>query len=138
MCEMCATFGHCRRYSFRHVSREEANGKGRSRALSVGLTPRIPLDGRKRFDRNGAALLHLYNASKPSSRPSSKTRPYRRTTAAADDLEAIAEYLFETSPQNAPQLILKIREAQSNLKNFPNMGRLGMKEGTRELVITPL
>ena len=35
----------------------------------------------------------------------------RWTTAAADDLEAIAEYLFEKSPRNAPQLIRKIYEA---------------------------
>ncbi len=62
----------------------------------------------------------------------------RWTTAAADDLEGIAEYLFEKSPQNAAQLICKIYEAPSTLKSYPNMGRPGKKEGTRELVIAPL
>jgi len=62
----------------------------------------------------------------------------RWTTAAADDLEGIAEYLFEKSPQNAAQLIRKIYEAPSILKSYPNMGRPGKKEGTRELVLTPL
>jgi toxin ParE1/3/4 len=62
----------------------------------------------------------------------------RWTTAAADDLEGIAEYLFEKSPQNAPQLIRKICEAPSSLKTYPNLGRAGKKGGTRELVLTPL
>lgn len=62
----------------------------------------------------------------------------RWTTAAADDLEAIAEYLFEKSPQSAPQLIHKIYEAPLVLRNYPNLGRAGKKEGTRELVIAPL
>lgn len=62
----------------------------------------------------------------------------RWTTAASDDLEGIAEYLFEKSPQNAAQLIRKIYEAPSILKSYPNLGRPGKKEGTRELVITPL
>lgn len=62
----------------------------------------------------------------------------RWTTAAADDLERIAEYLFEKTPQNASQLIRKIYEAPSSLKTHPNLGRPGKKEGTRELVLTPL
>jgi toxin ParE1/3/4 len=62
----------------------------------------------------------------------------RWTMAAADDLEEIAEYLFEKSPRNAPDLIRKIYEAPSNLRSYPNLGREGKKEGTRELVLTPL
>ncbi len=62
----------------------------------------------------------------------------RWTTAAADDLEGIAEYLFEKSPQNAAQLIRKIYEAPAILTSYPNLGRSGKKEGTRELVIAPL
>ena len=62
----------------------------------------------------------------------------RWTIAAADDLEGIAEYLFEKSPQNAAQLIRKIYESPSSLKTYPNLGRPGKKEGTRELVLTPL
>jgi toxin ParE1/3/4 len=62
----------------------------------------------------------------------------RWTTAALDDLEGIAEYLFEKSPQSAAQLVRKIYEAPSSLKNYPNLGRSGKKEGTRELVLAPL
>ena len=62
----------------------------------------------------------------------------RWTTAAADDLEGIAEYLFEKSPRNVAQLIRKIYGAPSRLKSHPNLGRPGKKEGTRELVIAPL
>ena len=62
----------------------------------------------------------------------------RWTAAAADDLEGIADYLFEKSPQNAAELIRKIYEAPSNLKRYPNLGRPGKKEGTRELVLAPL
>jgi len=62
----------------------------------------------------------------------------RWTVSAADDLEDIAEYLFEESPQNPAQLIRKIYEAPSSLKNYPNLGRLGKKDGTRELVLAPL
>ena len=47
----------------------------------------------------------------------------RWTTAAVDDLEGIAEYLFEKSPQKAAQLIRKIYEAPSSLKTYPNLGR---------------
>jgi plasmid stabilization system protein ParE len=50
-----------------------------------------------------------------------------RWTAAADDLEGIAEYLFEKSPQNAAQLIRKIYEAPDILKSYPNLGRPGKK-----------
>jgi toxin ParE1/3/4 len=62
----------------------------------------------------------------------------RWTTAAAGDLEGIAEYLFEKSPQNAAQLIRKIYEAPAILRSYPNLGRPGKNEGTRELVIAPL
>ena len=62
----------------------------------------------------------------------------RWTTAASDDLEVIAVYLFEKSPRNAAQIIRKIYEAPSSLKSYPNLGRPGKKEGTRELVLAPL
>jgi toxin ParE1/3/4 len=62
----------------------------------------------------------------------------RWTVAAADDLERIADYLFEKTPENAAQLIRKIYNAPSALKLFPNRGRQGKKQGTRELVIPSL
>lgn len=60
------------------------------------------------------------------------------TLAAADDLQDIANYLFEKTPQNAARLIREIYGAPSSLKNFPKRGRVGKKPGTRELVLPSL
>ncbi len=62
----------------------------------------------------------------------------RWTSAAADDLENIANYLFDKTPQNAARLIRDIYDAPSVLKSFPNRGRAGKKEGTRELLMPSL
>jgi toxin ParE1/3/4 len=62
----------------------------------------------------------------------------RWTSAAADDLENIANYLFEKTHENAVRLIREIYAAPTTLKDFPNRGRAGKKEGTRELVLRPL
>ena len=62
----------------------------------------------------------------------------RWTSAAAEDLENVANYLFERTPENAARLIREICDAPSALKSFPNRGRAGKKEGTRELVIPSL
>jgi toxin ParE1/3/4 len=62
----------------------------------------------------------------------------RWTDAAADDLEHIADYLFEKSPENAEKLIRKIFDAPSLLKTFPNRGRSGKMQGPRELVLPSL
>jgi toxin ParE1/3/4 len=62
----------------------------------------------------------------------------RWTAAAADDLEHITDYLFEKTPENAEKPIRRIFDAPSVLKTFPNRGRSGKKDGTRELVIPDL
>jgi len=62
----------------------------------------------------------------------------RWTSAAADDLENIANYLFEKTPENAARLIREIYDAPTTLKSFPNRGRACKKEGTRELVMPSL
>jgi addiction module RelE/StbE family toxin len=62
----------------------------------------------------------------------------RWTSAAANDLENIANYLFEQTPENAARLIREIYDTPSSLKTFPNRGRAGKKEGTRELVMPSL
>lgn len=62
----------------------------------------------------------------------------RWTAAAADDLEHIADHLFEKTPENAAHLIRKIYDAPSALKTFPNRGRAGKKQGTRELPVPSL
>ncbi len=62
----------------------------------------------------------------------------RWTMAASRDLESIATYLFEKTPENAARLIREIYNAPSCLKSFPNRGRPGKKAGTRELVLSSL
>jgi len=62
----------------------------------------------------------------------------RWTTAAASDLENIADYLFEKTPQNAARLIREICDAVFALRIYPNRGRPGKKSGTRELVLPSL
>jgi toxin ParE1/3/4 len=62
----------------------------------------------------------------------------RWTEAAAGDIEGIADYLFERTPEKAAQIVRKIYDAPSALKAFPNRGRQGRKQGTRELVVPSL
>jgi toxin ParE1/3/4 len=62
----------------------------------------------------------------------------RWTEEAATDLERIADYLLAHTPERAPELIRLVYEAPTTLLTFPNRGRPGKKDGTRELVLTPL
>ena len=62
----------------------------------------------------------------------------RWSDEAADDLEHITYYLLEKTPQHAPELVGAIYNAPAALSQLPYRGRLGRKEGTRELVLTPL
>jgi toxin ParE1/3/4 len=62
----------------------------------------------------------------------------RWTEQAADDLERIADYLLLHAPDRAADLIRAVYGAPSTLLAFPSRGRPGKKEGTRELVLTPL
>jgi toxin ParE1/3/4 len=62
----------------------------------------------------------------------------RWTEESADDLERIADYLLIHAPGRAPELIRAVYDAPSTLLTFPNRGRPGKREGTRELVLTPL
>lgn len=65
-------------------------------------------------------------------------RRIRWAPAAADDLQGIADYLREHHPSFAQPTIRKLYKVARSLKQFPNRGRAGLKEGTRELVIVPL
>ena len=58
----------------------------------------------------------------------------RWTPAAADDLEQIRDYLREHEPQWARSTVVGIRDAIRALKKFPNQGRRGRENHTRELV----
>ena len=62
----------------------------------------------------------------------------RWTEEAADDLEHIAGYLLTHTPSRAQDLVHVVYDAPSDLLTFPNRGRQGKKEGTRELVLSPL
>jgi addiction module RelE/StbE family toxin len=62
----------------------------------------------------------------------------RWTEEAAADLERIADYLFENTPLHAARIVRTLYESPSRLLTFPELGRRGKAEGTRELVLTPL
>ena len=62
----------------------------------------------------------------------------RWTEEAASDLESITNYLFQHTPERAAGLVREIYDAPAGLRMFPYKGRKGKKEGTRELVLSPL
>jgi len=62
----------------------------------------------------------------------------RWTEEAADDLEHIAGYCRTHTPSRAQDLVRAVYDAPADLLTFPNRGRPGKKEGTRELVLSPL
>lgn len=62
----------------------------------------------------------------------------RWTPAAADDLEAIRDYLARHLPAVAQSTIHEIYQAILTLCSAPLRGRAGREEGTRELVLPRL
>jgi plasmid stabilization system protein ParE len=62
----------------------------------------------------------------------------RWTTNAADELERICDYIAETSPDSAHRVARTVIEGVASLDTFPNCGRLGRVEGTREFLFAPL
>ena len=62
----------------------------------------------------------------------------RWTTDAAADLERICDYIAETNPDSARRVAGTIVDGVASLQTFPNRGRLGRVEGTREFVFTTL
>ena len=61
----------------------------------------------------------------------------RWTPLAADDLSSAHEFLVEQNRSAAGKLIDRILTAIEVLGRFPEMGRPGRVEGTRELVVPP-
>ena len=55
--------------------------------------------------------------------------------AALNDLEAIREFIAQDDPQAAARVRTAIRAAVERLATYPNLGRAGRVDGTRELVI---
>jgi len=61
----------------------------------------------------------------------------RYTPNARDNITEIREYIAHENPQAARRVVTHIRQQTLTLINYPNAGRQGRWEGTRELVITP-
>ena len=61
----------------------------------------------------------------------------RWTTKAADDLAGIVEYIRKDNPAAARRVAQTIFQAIAGLRKFPNRGRIGLAENTRELVFSP-
>jgi addiction module RelE/StbE family toxin len=62
----------------------------------------------------------------------------RWTADAADDLERICDYIALSRPESAHRVAQSVVERTETLKQFPNIGRPGRVEGTRELTFPPL
>jgi len=62
----------------------------------------------------------------------------RWSPAAAKDLFRIIEYIRQENPDAAQRIAKTIYESAGSLKSFPNKGRTGRVEGTRELPLPPL
>ena len=57
---------------------------------------------------------------------------------AAADFTAIIEYIRKDNPSAAVRVARTMLRTVYQLESFPNLGRLGRAEGTRELVFAPL
>ena len=60
----------------------------------------------------------------------------RWTAVATDDLKSVHEYLSEHAPARADAIVDRILASIDVLEQYPNIGRQGRIDGTRELVIT--
>ena len=61
----------------------------------------------------------------------------RYTPNARDNIAGIHDYIALENPQAARRVITHIRQQTLTLSNYPNIGRPGRVEGSRELVIHP-
>ena len=62
----------------------------------------------------------------------------RWTTEATDNLEHIRRHIEEDNLEAALKTVRTIFDHIKKLSAFPNHGRPGRKDGTRELVLSPL
>ena len=62
----------------------------------------------------------------------------RWTPPAAADMQSISDYLKEHHPQYRQPTMRKLYEGIRALKDAAYRGRLGLVEGTRELLFTPM
>jgi len=57
---------------------------------------------------------------------------------AAADFAGIVAYIHEQNPSAANRVAHNMYDSAASLKSFPNRGRPGRIDGTRELVLSPL
>lgn len=62
----------------------------------------------------------------------------RWTADAAGDLQGICDYIAERRPDSARRIAQAVVQGIAALNTFPNRGRQGRVEGTRELVFPSL
>jgi toxin ParE1/3/4 len=62
----------------------------------------------------------------------------RWTKDAANDLEQIFQHIIPDNPTAARSVIRTITDGVGKLSVFPNLGRSGLVEGTREMVFASL
>lgn len=62
----------------------------------------------------------------------------RWTTDAADDLERICDYIATSRPAAAQKVAATIVRRIADLESFPQLGRQGRVDGTRELTFASL
>lgn len=62
----------------------------------------------------------------------------RWTTDAADDLERICDYIAQDRPDAAQRVAQSVIERIETLETFPDLGRVGRVQGTREVAFPPL
>lgn len=62
----------------------------------------------------------------------------RWTEKAFLSLEQISHHIADDNPEAATRTVQSIYERIEELVTFPNRGRMGRREGTRELVLAPL
>jgi plasmid stabilization system protein ParE len=62
----------------------------------------------------------------------------RWTTAAAEDLQHISDYLKEHHPHYRDATLRKLYDTIRELKQVPGRGRPGHVDGTREILFLPL
>lgn len=58
--------------------------------------------------------------------------------AALADLKAIREFIAQDNPGAAARVHAAIQAAVDPLTNYPNLGRAGRVDGTRELIVVDL
>ncbi len=60
----------------------------------------------------------------------------RWTDGAVDDVRSVHDYLEAENPRAAWETVARVMSAVERLERFPQMGRPGRVEGSRELVVT--